>query len=203
MRWVFLFLLTIAVAQACVVPESGMVVSESVAMCNSAHSAEAIQVIGENITVNCQGAILKGAYAGEGFRVSGENITIKDCRMINFETAFLVMNASRVFLLDNHVVRSMVGSSLIGVDDSVVYNRDVTLETPVYVRKSKNNIVSSMNRFVQGAFCEHNYCNRNRNVIETFMEPKNDAHEFSEWFSYRLDPRAQLQRWLYVSLAGG
>lgn len=203
MRWVVAFLLAVSVAHACVMLESGMVINESVSVCSVPHVLVGVQVSGENIVVDCAGAIVQGRFAGEAFRISGRNVSVRNCHILNFETAFLVKNASQVFLLDNHLVRNRVGVSLIDVRDSVVYNRDVSLQDPMYVRKSDHNIISSVNRFIEGAFCASNYCNRNRRVIETFMAPKNDARSFAEWFAFQLTPQEQLRRWLYVSLAGG
>jgi len=161
-----------------------MHLTNSTQVCNDVFYIDQGIVISEpNITVDCAGAILQGKYRGSAFYISGtENVVVKNCRIVNYDSAFLVDNSSQVFLLDNHLVRNHVGTTFTGTRDSGIYNYDISLRAPLVVLESYNNVLSASNKFFEGTFCSFNYCNRPRAVVESFRYPRNNQAQFSEWF---------------------
>ena len=169
---------------ACTVPFDGMHMNSSASLCNDVYFLDdGIHISGEDVRLDCDGAILKGSYDGAGVSITGHNITVENCRILNYETGFIAIDASSVFLVENHLVRNFVGTSFFLVKDSLIYNYDVSLHSPLLVLSSWDNVISSMNRFFEGGFCSNNFCNSARMGVETALVPKNDEESFQKWFA--------------------
>lgn len=174
---------------ACVTPIDGDVFDSSVTFCNDVfYLDQGISVQGDNVTLDCSGAIIRGSYRGAGIEVQGDGVQVSDCRILNYETAFLVRNSSRVKLVDNHLIRNLHSASLIRVNQSSFFNYDISLGVPFVVAKSAGNVLSSQNGFVSGDFCSSNFCNRPRDVVEFHVLKKDDPSVFRMWFLSNLLP---------------
>jgi hypothetical protein len=162
-----------------------MVLDNSSTICNDVfYLDEGLTISQENITIDCAGAIIQGKYKGSAFYISNtKNVVVKNCRIVNYDSAFLVDNSSQVFLFDNHLVRNFFGTTLTETVNSGVYNYDISLRAPLVVLKSTDNVLSASNKFFEGSFCDFNYCNRPRSVVESYRYPRNTQAQFTAWFS--------------------
>lgn len=195
-----LLLLPIALAD-CHEPTNLERINSSVTLCNDVfYLNNGINLEGNNVTLDCAGAIIQGKYKGAGITIEGKDITVKNCRILNYDTAFLATNSSRVFLLDNHLIRNYHSTSFIHVTDSAIHNYDISLKVPIYIKDTTSTILSSLNRFFEQDFCSNNYCNRPRHVIEFHMLKKDDPKRFQFWFLKNLLTADGLRSYILDSL---
>ncbi len=182
MKYLLLLLLA-PVALACVVPEDGMKVNSSVDFCSDVYYLNhGITISGNDISVNCDGAVLKSWNGGRGVLIENSaNVTVSDCRIVNYRIGFFVRNSTKVFLDDNHLVRNKVGTRFVGVSDSATFNQDVSLSAPFEITGSRNNIISLSNRVVSGGFCNSNFCNEQRNSVSLFVQPEATVPQMHTW----------------------
>lgn len=200
MKW-FLLLLAVPVALACVVPQDGMVVSDSVSFCSDVYYFDkGISVLGDNIKIFCDGAVFKSWKGGKGISIEhSKNITVKGCRFLSYDIGMYVRNSSRIFLEDNHLVRNRVGTRFVVVEDSATFNHDVSLGSPFEILESEHNVLSLTNKVVSGSFCDVNFCNQQRNSVELFAAPKT---ELASWFVEKLGIKSpeRLREWVFSGL---
>lgn len=186
------FLILTPVVFACIVPKDGMLIENSAQFCPEVYYLnKGMSVSGNNITIDCNGAVLKSWSGGKGFSIEhSNNVTIKDCRIVNYNTAFYARNSSRIFLLDNHLIKNQIGVGFVGVKDSATLNYDVSLKTPFEILESSNNILSLTNKKISGV-CQENYCNKARSVVEQFMVPPVSKQEFKSWLGEKLTGKSE------------
>jgi len=190
-----LVLLFVPVVLACFVPQEGTI-NESVSFCSNVFY-DSVMISGRNIVVDCNSAVFSGK--GRGFSIDdSENITIRDCHLVNFDVGFFVFNSSNVFLENNHLLHTRIGSRFILVEDSAVFNNDVSLEDSFDVVESKNNIFSLSNRVVRGDFCDSNFCNQPRNSVELFVSPKINL---ASWLNEQLNLEYCFYDWVFSNLS--
>jgi hypothetical protein len=184
MKYLIILLLLATSSFACLNLENGMHIINSTQICNDVfYLDQGVTINQSNITIDCAGAILQGKYKGSAFYISNtENIIIKNCRIVNYDSAFLVDNSSQVFLQDNHLIRNFVGTTLIQTTNSGLFNYDVSLKQPLIIINSQDNMISAPNKFFEGEYCDFNYCNRPRSVVESYRCPRNTQAQFSKWF---------------------
>lgn len=178
-----LVLISSAYAMNCTIPYSGLVINETTKFCSDSYNIDdPIFITSSNVTLDCADSIIYGENyaAGTGIDISNvSNVTVKNCRLLKFESAFVVRDSDRIFILDNFLLNNQIGLSIIRTSDSAFYNYDVN-PTPIFLAKSSNNLISSMNRPFHEIFCDVNYCNKKRSVVDSFIEQK--SFSFSSWF---------------------
>jgi len=204
LKGVIVLILLSSSVLACTDLKSGMNITNTTLVCNDVFYLEhGITISGFNITLDCAGAILQGKYKGSGIYITdAESVLVKNCRLVNYDSAFLLNNVSGVFIMDNHLVRNYIGATFVNVRDSGMYNYDVSLREPVRIVESDNNMLSLSNRFISGGFCAFNYCNRGRSVVDSFRSPRKDIRQFTSWFA-GLFPELQLKEFLWGTLTQG
>lgn len=68
------------IGKTCIAPPNGMSIHESTVFCGGRYSlAEGLMVEGDNIILDCDGAVLTGAGEGYGVLLRGNNNHVKDC----------------------------------------------------------------------------------------------------------------------------
>jgi parallel beta-helix repeat protein len=196
MKYLFIALLLVPVALACVVPQDGMLVDHSVQFCSDVYYFDkGISITGNDIELDCNGAVLKSWKGGKGISVEhSSNITVTNCRVVNYNTGFYVRNSTRVFLEDNHLVRNKVGTRFVVVSESATFNHDVSLQAAFEIFESEGNAISLTNRRVSGDFCQLNFCNERRNAVFLFAQPKTTVPELHNWLLDQLTGRKSVQR---------
>jgi len=144
--------------------------------------------------------VLKSWSGGTGFVIKNvENVTVSGCRLVSYDLAFDVENASRVLLEDNHLVRNKVGVRALDVRESATFNHDISLESPFDVIRSANNAFSLTNKYVDGVFCDKNFCNEQRNAIERFMIPATTLPQLKHWLVEHVTGKREeaLRDWVF------
>ncbi|MEM3154857.1 MAG: NosD domain-containing protein [Candidatus Woesearchaeota archaeon] len=196
MKWAIVFLLLVPGVLACVVPRDGMRIAASVQLCTDVYYLEkGISIVGSDVKVDCNGAVLKSWNGGKGVSVEHvSNVTISKCRLVNYDIGLYVRNSSMVHLEDNHLVKNKIGTRFTVVRDSATFNHDVSLVSPFEVFESENNILSLTNKFVSGDFCSINFCNQGRNAISLFIRPKTTSREMQNWLIGQLTGRKSAQK---------
>ncbi len=202
--WVLLVLLAPSVL-ACVVPRDGMKIDNSVSFCSDVYYFnKGIIISGRNIAVDCNSAVFKSWNGNNGILIENSmNVTVNDCRIISYQTGILVRNSAQVFLNDNHLIKNEVGTRFDLVSDSATLNYDVSLRMPFELIASKNNVVSLLNKPVDGVFCSENFCNEQRNAVVLFEQPKTTAPEMSNWLLDQLTGKKSAQKlydWVFGSV---
>lgn len=201
----WLILLFAPAVLACVVPEDGMKIENSMNFCSDVYYLDqGISVSGNNITINCDGAVFKSWSGGTGISIEdSSNITISSCRIVSYNVGFLVRNSTNVFLNDNHLVKNQIGTRFVTVSSSATFNHDVSLLAPFKIFNSENNVISLTNKFVSGDFCSNNFCNERRNSISLFVKPKTTIGQLQSWLADQLTgkkARAQFHEWVFGNL---
>jgi len=203
MRFWF-FLLLVPSVFACVVPTDGMIVRESLTFCSDVYYfPNGIIVRGSDIEISCRGTILKSFTGGSGISIeNSNNVTVKGCRLNGFDVGFDVQNATSVFLSDNHLVKNKVGVSFSRVFRSSTLNQDVSLSAPFEISESEKNALSLTNKFVNGSFCDVNYCNLHRDAVVLASKPKLSRQGMAVWFSTQFGEKSQsrLYSWVFNGL---
>lgn len=196
MKTFLLLLVLVPGVFACVVPEDGMVVGSSLSFCSDVYYLDnGISIVGSNIKVDCDGAVLKSWNGGKGVSIEhSSNVTLSNCRIVSYNTGIYVRNSSQVFLEDNHLVRNQVGSRFVVVSGSATFNHDVSLKSAFEIFESENNVVSLTNKRVEGDFCVVNFCNGSRNAVSLFVQSKNDVPQFHSWFLDQLTGKKSAQK---------
>lgn len=83
--------------EACWVPRDGMVVSDDVRLCPGRHEVRdaasdgVLQVNGNDVFVDCRGAVLVGRGSGTGIVVSGDGVILRDCHATGFATGIRLL----------------------------------------------------------------------------------------------------------------
>ncbi len=201
MKWIVLLLLVPSVL-ACVVPIDNMKISQSTELCTGVYYLNnGIKLAESNISLDCSGAVLKSWNKGKGISIEHvENVTVKKCRVLHYQTGIYVRNSTRVFLLDNHLIRNQEGTRFVVVKDSATYNHDVSLGVPFTVLESEGNVISLSNRVVSGDFCETNFCNTRQQAVEHAMIPPITISDFYNWLSEQVGGKSEgrLYNWLFA-----
>lgn len=200
--WIFLLLASSVLA--CVDPTDGMVVRESVAFCSDVYYlSNGITIKGSDIEVSCRGTVLISFTGGEGISIeNSNNVTVKGCRVNGFDVGFDVKNATSVFLSDNHLVKNKIGARFSRVFRSSTLNQDVSLSAPFDIFESEKNALSLTNKFVNGSFCDINYCNLHRDAVVLASKPKLSRQGMAVWFSTQFGTKSQskLYSWVFDNL---
>jgi len=200
----WIFLLIVPVVFACVDPTDGMVVRESVTFCSDVYYlSDGITIKGSDIEVACRGTVLISFTGGDGISIeNSNNVTVKGCRVNGFDAGFVVSNATSVFLSDNHLVKNKVGARFSRVFRSSTLNQDVSLSAPFEVSESEKNALSLTNKFVNGSFCDLNYCNLHRDAVVLASKPKLSRNGMAVWFSTQFGAKSQskLYSWVFGNL---
>jgi hypothetical protein len=203
MRFLIFVLIAPAVF-ACVIPTDGMVVRESVVFCSDVYYlSNGITIKGSDIEISCKGTVLKSFTGGDGISIeNSNNVTVKGCRINGYDVGFNVVNATSVFLSDNHLVKNKVGASFSRVYRSSTLNQDVSLSAPFVVSESEKNALSLTNKFVNGSFCDSNYCNLHRDAVVLASKPKLSRQGMAVWFSTQFGAKSQsrLHSWVFGNL---
>jgi len=202
MRILLLVLLAPAVL-ACVVPEDGMLIDQSMQFCNDVFYVNNISVSGDNINIDCNSAVLKSWTGGTGILIENSaNITVSGCRIVNYDTGFQVENSTRVFLDDNHLIRNKIGTLFVGVSDSATLNQDISLQESFLVFNSNNNVLSLTNRVVRGDFCQDNFCNKQRSTVALFVQPRTTLPQMKDWLIEQITGKSskKLFNWVFGDL---
>ena len=198
-----LFLLLAPAVLACVVPQDGMKIDKSVDFCTDVfYLDKGIVISGNNINVNCNGAVLKSWSGGRGISIdNSNNVTVDGCRVLNYNIGFFVRDSSRVFLNDNHLVKNLVGTRFVNVSESATFNQDVSLQSAFEVLDSSNNVLSLTNKVVYGKFCSNNFCNERRSAVFTFAAPRATKDEMSSWIFTKIGKSAaRLRSWAFEGI---
>lgn len=197
-----LFLLLAPAVLACIVPQNGMKIDKSVDFCTDVfYLDKGIFISGDDIVINCNGAVLKSWSGGRGISIDdSKNITINGCRILNYNIGIFVENSTRVFLNDNHLVKNKVGARFVNVSDSATFNHDVSLQLPFEVFESVNNVFSLTNKVVNGKFCSSNFCNERRDAVFLFASPRATNEQMSAWLFGGLKTAARLRSWVFGSI---
>lgn len=188
---------------ACVVPEDGMVVDRSMQFCSDVYFFDkGITVTGENVMLDCNGAVLNSWNGGRGVVVEhAVNVTVERCRIVNYNVGMVVRNGTRVFLDDNHLLRNKLGTRFAVVEQSATFNHDVSLERPFEVLESENNVISLTNKRAEGSFCGENFCNRPRSSISVFLLPSSSPPQMRSWLFGHLFGARRLREFVLEGLA--
>ncbi len=204
MKWLLVVMMAPAVA-ACLVPQDGMIITQSEVVCADVfYLDKGLFVSGENISIDCDGAVLKSWSGGVGIIIENAvNISVKGCRLVNYDAGFKVINSSSVHLEDNHLVRNKIGVRLEKVTGSATYNHDVSLRAAFEVLESSNNVLSLTNKAVYGAYCDDNFCNEDRSAVEKHLAPRFSLNQLQEWFEKKIIGKSvsQLKSALLTGLA--
>lgn len=173
---------------ACLVPEDGMLLKQSEVLCADVfYLSKGLLITGENISLDCGGAVLKSWSGGTGIIIENSvNVSVKGCRLVNYDAGFKVTNSSLIHLDDNHLVRNKIGVRLEKVTGSATYNHDVSLRAAFEVLDSSNNVLSLTNKAVYGAYCGNNFCNEDRSAVEKHIEPRFSIYQLQEWFEKKV-----------------
>jgi len=189
---------------ACVVPQEGMLIEYSIQLCSDVYYFDSgIHISGENITVDCAGAVFKSWTGGRGISIEhSNNVTVTGCRIVNYDIGIYARNSTNLYLNDNHLLRNNVGTRFVVVSDSATFNHDVSLITPFEILESDHNILSLTNKVVEGIFCGENFCNENRNTIDSFVQPKTTPLQMNLWLLESLFGKTaeRLRSWVFGNL---
>lgn len=200
MKYLLLLLIFPAVL-ACVVPQDGMIITDSVSFCSDVYYLnQGIIVSGQNITVDCNGAVLKSWNSGTGVSVlHSSNVAVQGCSIVNYNIGLYVRNSSVIFLDDNQLIKNIIGTRFVYVKDSATLNNDISLLSEFEIFESENNILSLTNKPVRGDFCLNNYCNQPRSSVELFVSPESDL---SSWLGEQLGIKSSknLFNWIFGNL---
>jgi len=201
MKWLPMLFL-IPVAFACVVPTEGMRINSSVKLCTDVYYLnKGLTIASNNVVLNCNGAVLKSWQGGKGITIENvANVSISDCRILNYWIGFSVRNSSKVLLTDNHLLRNTIGGRFVGVTSSATFNYDVSLEVPIEVERSSNNVFSLSNKPVSGSWCLENFCNQGRSAIATFMAPRTNPQQMRSWLKEKLTGSERLRKIVFDGL---
>ncbi len=207
MKWIVVLVLLAPMALACVVPEDGMHIDKSVQFCTNVYYLDkGISVSGENITIDCNDAVLKSWNGGKGISIEhSSNVTITHCHVVNYYVGIYARNSTNVDLEDNNLVRNRIGTRFVLVSDSATFNQDVSLTAPFEIMESENNVLSLTNKAVYGDFCASNFCNEQRNAVTTFVQPKINSLEMGSWLLDQLTGRKSMQKfydWVFGANTG-
>ena len=205
MKYVVILLVLMPSVLACIVPSDGMRISGATTLCADVYYLnKGLIVSGNNFVLDCAGAVLKSWKSGKGVTVEfANNVTVTGCRIVNYYTGFYVRNSTNVYLIDNHLVRNKEGTRFLSVKDSATYNNDVSLEKPVTIMQSENNVITLTNRLITGSFCDKNYCNMRKQVVDVAMQPKTDVEGLRNWLADQITgkkTRKRLMNWAFSSL---
>lgn len=205
MKYIVMLLVLMPGILACVVPSDGMQIRGNTQLCTDVYYLnKGISLSGKNFVLDCQGAVLKSWKSGKGISIeNAQNVTVTGCRILHYYTGIYVGNSNNIYLLNNHLVQNKEGTRFLNVTGSAIYNNDVSLEKPVTIMKSENNVLTLTNRLVSGSFCEKNYCNVRKQVVDLAMQQKDDANAMRNWLSEQISGKKTKQRlysWAFGSL---
>ncbi len=163
---VLLFLLPGVLAAAdCEEAYDGMQISKDTRLCSrSVDVPNSISITANDITLDCNKAILRGTSLAEGQGIILEHVTgvtVKECTIINFNTGILVKESNRNTIIDNTLLKNNIGIRLIqSFENRFENNADKSHIRPVSAIASKFNSFWLTNKDLDRAFCEVNLCNQ-------------------------------------------
>jgi len=203
MKYVLIALLLAPLALACIVPTDGMLVDTSIEFCSDVYYFNnGIKIVGENLNINCNGAVFNSWDRGKGFSIEhSNNITVSDCRIINYNVGMYVRNSTNILLEDNYLLRNKIGTRFVLASKSGTFNHDVSITSPFEIFDSESNAFSLTNKVVRGDFCKNNYCNRSYDAVVLQASPKNSEPELAAWLNNQIDLKRNLYYWIFGDLA--
>jgi len=175
---------TVFSLEKCIKPYPEMKIFTNMRLCSGVFELnKGIKIANSNINLDCNGAVLKGNFENTGIQAEKvSNITIKNCHIMFFRTGIRLKEVSKATIKENALLRNWYGILLEKVTNSALINQDTSYKNPVLAFNSKNNAISSYNRFIEGDFCKENYCNRERSFVEFYegyAKPEKKKHKKS------------------------
>jgi len=170
MRWIIILLLIVpAVFAQCLDPADGMTIDKSINFCGDVYDIpNGITITGNNIVVDCNGAILRGnAWESQiGLRIeNSDSVTLRNCNILTFDQALLLKNVTNSLIEQNSFLKNRIGMRLMNAFENTIRdNNDKSREVPVSAVNSKFNVVMLSNRNIDRAFCEVNSCNKYKDM---------------------------------------
>ena len=189
MKWVLVVLIvlgsTLCAAMDCTVPENGMYITNNTRLCMSVYYlSKGLRINTNNITLDCAGSVLKGDFKGRGIWIEhSSGVIVKNCHVVNHIIGIYVRNSSNIFLSDNHLIRNFEGIRLVDVENSTILGNDVSVQKPFVSIESKNNYVKFTNKKISEQDCGQNFCNVEREVLESRKppEPEKPKNWLKDW----------------------
>jgi len=202
MKNLVIALLLLPSVLACIVPQNGMLIDSSVDFCSDVlFFDEGIKISGENLSINCNGAVFNNWGTNTGISIEHSyNVTLKNCRVINYNIGIYVRNSTNILLFDNNLIRNNIGTRLVVVSDSGISNNDVSLGVPFEIIESNNNAISLTNKYVEGSFCDSNFCNRDIDSVILMATPKNTESQLNSWLNNQIDTSKNFFDWVFNDL---
>ncbi len=152
--------LQISSSKPCVVPYDNMIVNESTVLCPGVYAIKdegyqaVIRVTGDNLVLDCNGAVLDGisggiysSQMGYGILSFGENVTIKNCKVINFQYGIVVSHQENNIVFNNRLynIKSR-GINIASGSSTLVFNNTVESSyAGVYIVGGSGNIIARNN----------------------------------------------------------
>ena len=160
----FLLMIPAVFAASCEDPFDGMVITKDTVLCSrSVVVPNSITIKENDVTLDCNGAILRGTGItdGKGIVLEGvEGVIVKNCYLINFNTAIMLDKANRNYMHDNTLLKNQIGIRLVqSFENRFINNADKSLVKPISAIASKFNSFWLSNKNLDKDFCDVNLCN--------------------------------------------
>lgn len=159
------FIFAISVSAKCIRPFYSQDINETLRLCGENFGLKkGLTVSKDNIDIDCSSAVLQGNLFGKevGFLIEDrKNVTLHNCRIVNYNVGIVVKNSSNIMLNEITLLRNMVGIKLFNsFNVSVTDGFDISLDKPLLVSNSSQNIFSYFNKKIKGDFCSYNFCGK-------------------------------------------
>ena len=120
-------------AQECLRVSEGLSIDDNAVLCRDTYFiTSSIEVIKDNITIDCNNAAIIGNKENAGIKMeSREGLIIKNCNISNFETGISIEDSRGIELINNIISNNINGIFIIN-------SRDYSLTDNVYLNNIKD-----------------------------------------------------------------
>lgn len=112
---VLIILTVLPIANAvCVVPAEAKEVKDDAVFCHGTYNLESgVNVVGDNIAIDCSNSILTGNGFGYGILLKGRNnVIVQNCNISNYEIGIYLENTNNSFVNNNYLTKNKFGIAL-------------------------------------------------------------------------------------------
>lgn len=144
----------------CIVPENLIQIAKNSTFCYGTYNIpEGIQIINDNIALDCNNSVISGSFVSKGISIDSKNsIIIKNCIIKNYENGIYLKNSTNTLIKNNNLSKNNIGINLINAfENNVENNYDDSRLYPLNLINSKFNVFFYQNINLGG----NEYCNEN------------------------------------------
>ena len=109
-------------------PANGLDISKNIKFCSGEYNvSQRMDIVSDNVVVDCNGSKLYGNYSNGAFRVSSyDNVTIKNCNLSNYTTGIFLHNSEGNKIRNNNfTMPSSYAIRLFNSDKNKIYSNKI------------------------------------------------------------------------------